>query len=231
MAAVVINGDTSGSVTLQAPAVAGSTVVTLPTTSMNMGTGGGSVATNTAFGTSALNSNTTGSNNVALGEYALRSNNANNNVAVGLNSGYSVSSGTQNTLIGTSSGYSGTNNLTTGSNNTIIGYNAAASSASVSNEITLGNSSISTLRCQVTSITSLSDARDKTNIVDINAGLNLINAVRPVSFDWNMRDGGKVGEHDTGFIAQELKAAQESIGVIIPGLVDRKSTRLNSSHT
>ena len=33
MAAVVINGDTSGSVTLQAPAVAGSTTITLPSTS------------------------------------------------------------------------------------------------------------------------------------------------------------------------------------------------------
>jgi hypothetical protein len=33
MASVVISGDTSGSITLQAPAVAGSTVLTLPATS------------------------------------------------------------------------------------------------------------------------------------------------------------------------------------------------------
>ena len=36
----------------------------------------------------------------------------------------------------------------------------------VNNEITLGNSNVTALRCQVTSITSLSDKRDKTNIED-----------------------------------------------------------------
>jgi hypothetical protein len=122
-------------------------------------------------------------------------------------------------MVGYQAGTSGTNDLTTGSNNVIIGHNAAASAATVSNEITLGNSSIATLRCQVTTITSLSDARDKANVQDLPAGLEFINALRPVSFDWDMRDGGKVGEQDTGFIAQDLKAAQEQLGVSIPGLV------------
>ena len=36
MSSVVISGDTSGTVTLQAPAVAGSTVITLPSTSMTI---------------------------------------------------------------------------------------------------------------------------------------------------------------------------------------------------
>lgn len=39
MSSVTIGGDTSGSVTLQAPAVAGSTVITLPSTSMMLGAG------------------------------------------------------------------------------------------------------------------------------------------------------------------------------------------------
>jgi hypothetical protein len=34
-----------------------------------------------------------------------------------------------------------------------------------------------------------------------------------------MRDGGKVGQADTGFIAQDLQAAQADTGVMIPGLV------------
>jgi hypothetical protein len=38
MSAIVVAGDTSGSVTLQAPAVAGTTVITLPTTSGTMAT-------------------------------------------------------------------------------------------------------------------------------------------------------------------------------------------------
>jgi len=43
MSSVVIAGDTSGSVTLQAPSVAGSTVLTLPTTSGTLAVGGNSV--------------------------------------------------------------------------------------------------------------------------------------------------------------------------------------------
>jgi hypothetical protein len=39
MSSVVISGDTSGTVTLQAPAVAGSVVVTMPSTSMTLGAG------------------------------------------------------------------------------------------------------------------------------------------------------------------------------------------------
>jgi hypothetical protein len=177
-------------------------------------------AGNTAVGASTLFTNTIGTNNTALGAYALNGNTTGtDNVAVGYFSGISITTGTQNTLLGTSAGSSGTNDLTTGSNNTIIGYNAASSTATISNEITLGNSSIATLRCQVTTITALSDARDKTNIDDLDAGLSFIKALRPVRFDWAMRDGGKVGEEDTGFIAQDLQAAMAETGIDIPGLV------------
>jgi hypothetical protein len=163
---------------------------------------------------------TTGNGNTAVGllsSYLLTT--GSDNSTFGKNSAVALSTGTQNTILGSQAAYSGTNNLTTGSNNTIIGYNAEASSATVSNEITLGNSSIATLRCQVTTITALSDARDKTNISDLPAGLTFVKALRPVSFDWNMRDGGKVGKADTGFIAQDLQSAQESTGISIPGLV------------
>jgi len=40
-----------------------------------------------------------------------------------------------------------------------------------------------------------------------------------VSFTWNMRDGGKVGVADQGFIAQELLQAQDKSGYEVPGLV------------
>ena len=203
-----------------------------------LGYGAGAVVSNanyaTAVGLNTLLSLTTGSFNVAVGSYSLyqittSTNNTacghfvgsalttgNNFTGLGYLAGASVTTGINNTIIGNEAGVL---SLTTGSNCTIIGNTANASTASVSNEITLGNSSIATLRCQVTTITSLSDARDKTNIVDLNAGLNLINAVRPVAFDWNMRDGGKVGQHDTGFIAQELQSAQVASGINIPGLV------------
>jgi len=34
-----------------------------------------------------------------------------------------------------------------------------------------------------------------------------------------MRDGGKVDIHEFGFIAQELKSAQEKLGIKVPNLV------------
>lgn len=108
----------------------------------------------------------------------------------------------------------------TGNNNTCLGYNAQPSSSSVSNTITLGNSSITTLRCQVTTITSLSDRRDKTDFAPINNALRLIRTIAPVRFVWNMRDGGKVGVEDTGFLAQQLLEAQQVANAKIPGLVD-----------
>jgi len=133
--------------------------------------------------------------------------------------------GVQNTVVGASAEASGT-----ATNATVIGYNASNSG---SNEVTLGNSSVATLRCQVTSITSLSDERDKTNIQVLPAGMDLefINALRPVAFDWNMRDGGKVGIPDIGFIAQELQAAQEQVGVHVPNLVfDANPEKLEAAY-
>jgi hypothetical protein len=175
---------------------------------------------NAGIGARALQQITTGHSNTAMGYAATQLlNTANNNVAVGHSAGLSVSSGNQNTLIGAKAGYSGTNDLTTGSNNIIIGYNAAATALNVNNEATIGNSSIATLRCQVTTITSLSDMRDKDNIRELDAGLAFINAITPARFTWNMRDGGKAGEVDTGFIAQDLQAAMAETGVDLPGLV------------
>jgi hypothetical protein len=211
-------------------------------------------STGIAIGQGALASQTSGTQNVVVGTYSagfaaggsITSGGANS--CFGHLSGYAVSVGNGNTAVGAQSLYAATNKLTgnyntgigyqtyatilsstfSGANTTCLGYAANPSSATVSNEITLGNASIATLRCQVTTITSLSDARDKANIVGLNAGLDFVNALNPVRFTWNMRptkgpDGediqGRVGDEDTGFIAQELKAAQATTGIVIPGLV------------
>ena len=114
-----------------------------------------------------------------------------------------------NTIIGADA-----QSLSTGLNNcTVIGYDAEASTTNASNEITLGNSSISALRCNVTSITSLSDARDKTNIEPISNASAFIKDLKPVKFDWNRRDGVKAKEHDIGFLAQDLDEAQSKHGI------------------
>ena len=162
---------------------------------------------NVSIGTSAAVTLTTGNNNVAIGQEAGRSiTDGSVNVSIGSNSLY-LGNGSNNTAIGNSSGY----NLVSGNNNTFLGNNAQPSSGTISNTITLGNSSITSLRCQVQSITSLSDERDKTNIEPLPVGLDFINSLNPVKFEWNMRDEAKVGEKDFGFIAQELVEVEDSI--------------------
>jgi hypothetical protein len=44
-------------------------------------------------------------------------------------------------------------------------------------------------------------------------GLDFVNELKPVQFEWNMRDGGKVGQLDAGFIAQDLVAAEDATGL------------------
>jgi hypothetical protein len=101
------------------------------------------------------------------------------------------------------------NTITTGSNNTCLGFDAEPPTADATNTFTLGNANISNLRCADTTISSLSDQRDKKNIVDIPVGLDFINSLHPVQFDWDARDGSRQGRKDFGFIAQELDAVEE----------------------
>ena len=109
----------------------------------NVTTGG----SNVYIGVTAGTDNASGANNVAIGTSALlTTTGSSNNAAVGYYALAAVTSGANNTALGYQAGYSGTNDLTTGSNNIIIGYNAAASAAGVSNEITIGNSSNTSLR-------------------------------------------------------------------------------------
>jgi len=134
------------------------------------------------------------------------------NTCVGRSAGGSITGtygtfdGSNNTCIGLIAG----STITTGKYNIVIGAHAAASSATVDYEITLGTSSITSLRCAVTSITSLSDRRDKTDIVDLPVGLDFVNTLKPRQFKWQTREGvpTKDGTVSAGFIAQELQEVQ-----------------------
>ena len=168
-----------------------------------------------AFGYSTLFSQTNGSKNTAMGYQALYSGTSfQNNIGLGYKAGRSVT-GTGNTLIGSNSGNTGTNNLTSGSNNTLIGNDSAVSAATVSNEFTLGNSSISTLRCAVTSITSLSDERDKAEIKDLTYGLDFIDSLQPREFVWDNRSEIKLqqvkDENGNDVFDENLDAIYEEV--------------------
>jgi hypothetical protein len=164
---------------------------------------------NTVLGCFTAESLTTGNNNVAIGNVALFNTTTGfRNISIGSSSMQSATTGNQNTCIGNQTATT----LTTGSRNTCIGNGSEPSSPTVSNEITLGDSLIGTLRCAVTSITSLSDARDKKEIVELPVGLEFIKGLKPVSFVWDDRnEEGKHDVKDFGFIAQDLKQSQEDI--------------------
>jgi hypothetical protein len=165
---------------------------------------------NTAVGFWALKGASSGTVNggfnVAIGRHALDVLTTGSfNTAIGNDSADSLQTGFFNTYLGRNSGTGHIN----GSNCTFVGNAAAPSTTGASNEIVLGDASISTLRCQVTSITALSDRRDKTKIEESNYGLNVIDKLKPVTFDWNTRDGAKVGIKDLGFIAQDLQEVDD----------------------
>ena len=185
---------------------------------------------NSASGGAALFNNTTGHRNSALGYYSLTYNSTGvENTAVGYKSLFLNASGVQNTAVGDSALYNNTGNyntaigynagssVTTGANLTLIGIDANPSSGSAVDEITLGNIYVQHLRCNVQTITSLSDRRDKKNIRDLNLGIDFLMKLRPRQFNWDKRDwyenkvsdGSKMQKAPTaGFIAQELDSAQ-----------------------
>jgi len=179
-----------------------------------------------AFGYNALRNDTQGWSNDAFGHNALGSvngNGASSNAAFGYGSGNQITTGHSNTCIGSNAG----DLITTGYVNTCLGKTSDPSASSSLYQFTLGDSQISNLRCNDTSISSLSDERDKTNIADLpdTAGLELINKLRPVTFNWDRRewyedgitDGSKVKPNfrrwkansglKQGFIAQEVQQA------------------------
>lgn len=163
---------------------------------------------NIGIGTDTLE-NCVGNQNIAIGSGALSFVlGANNNTAIGNTAGQMVTTGNNNVLLGNDAA----NSLTTGSNNIVIGWLSEATTPTTDNSITLGTSYHNVLRCAVTSITSLSDERDKKEIKDLTVGLDFVENLRPVEFIWDER--AEIGKHDIadfGFIAQDLKKAQEDI--------------------
>jgi len=125
---------------------------------------------NTAFGRAAL--------------YALNSDTANSNVAVGYNAGRFTTAGGAGTPVtqvinGVYLGYEANSVAATGQTNEIvIGYQAVGNGT---NTVTLGNSSIAELHCQV-ALTVDSDKRIKRDITNDDTGLALIEKLQPVTY-------------------------------------------------
>ena len=163
-----------------------------------------------AIGTDAIGSgNFSHGQTVSIGTSTLfaLAGNTTGNTAVGHEAGSAVTTGGSNTFIGNQSG----NTVTTGSNVTCLGNGSTASADNATNEVTLGNGTVTTLRCATSTIASVSDVRDKTEIEDLQYGLNFLDNIRPVEFTWDRRPlhpgdltNPTNGTRKAGFIAQEL---------------------------
>jgi hypothetical protein len=197
---------------------------------------------NTAIGSHALYVNSSGENNSGLGYYALGLNTTGSyNTGSGSYALNSVTTGSQNSGLGYQAGAV----ITTGSNNTMLGYSADPSAAdgenqivigygatgTGNNEIALGNTSISAIKAQVTSITGYSDSRIKRDIRNNDLGLAFINKLRTVKYklknpadyplalrEKRFMEGNEKRPQDDekiydGLIAQEVKAVIDELGI------------------
>ena len=199
-----------------------------------------------------------GVNNTFLGQATGENNSGSSNTFVGQSAGYNSTSGSSNTFVGQSAGYrstSGENTFvgqsagilnTSGHHNTFVGieagrnvianYNVTAigwdALPNGDNQITLGNGSITALRCAGT-LTGLSDARDKTDILEITEGLEFVDKLKPVTFTWNQRDNNRIGAKAAGFIAQDLLELQSesSIGENLDLVSEADPERLEARYS
>jgi len=177
-------------------------------------------AHNTAIGSSALDGMLTGTHNTAIGSDAMGSADGGEaeNTAVGYRAMFNNNNGLGNTCIGAGTNLSAVN----GQGQIAIGKDVSC----IANETaTLGfGSNVASLGLDGsdTSWAASSDERLKENIADSTAGLDVINDLRPVTYNWKKAKdidksmpqykdsdepvlGKEYGESLHGFIAQEVK--------------------------
>jgi hypothetical protein len=134
-----------------------------------------------------------------------------NNTVVGYRAGRDISSGTVNTCIGWGAGRTGSPFQVT----------------TQSGRVVIGNDNVTNAYVRV-AWTVTSDGRDKTDIEDIEYGLDFINKIRPVKYKWNNRssyknEDGIIDESippfsrkedkiRLGFIAQEVIQVENEFG-------------------
>ena len=206
----------------------------------NAGDGHDTENHNLGIGTDALGGSVAGGEyNVGVGNYTLDAlTSGDDNIAVGYAAGGAITSGTDNTFIGNSAGFNttqGSANIaigsgcipasTTGDFQYVLGFEIDASA----NQFAFGKSGnkVSNNFDTNASWTRSSDERKKTNIADATLGLDFINDLRTITFNWKASQDFpktfkdyKADENmmDTsttlhGMLAQDVKAALDTAGV------------------
>jgi hypothetical protein len=194
---------------------------------------------NIAIGSDALGALTTGNRNIAIGTTGTANTmqETNNNISIGFDANTAVNSGNSNISIGVYAG----DRITSGDNNICIGTEADAAAAGQDNGITIGYNlqaaandfSFGKASNVVTNDfdadadwSRSSDVRLKTNIESTTLGLDFINDLRPVRFQWkpsyevpkemtaeyNEENQKNLDYVSHGFIAQEVKEVIDKHG-------------------
>ena len=155
---------------------------------------------NTAVGYSALTANTTGGSNVAVGTDALVKNTTGGlNTAVGKCAGCNITTGAGNLVFGKLAGADSVFDITTQSDRAVFGHN-----------------SVTNAYVKV-AFTVTSDLRDKTNFGEVPHGLDFVNKLKPVSFQFKKSRDNDTPHGDVryGFKAQDILALEGDNNVII----------------
>lgn len=174
---------------------------------------------NTCAGYRALYANTTGAYNTACGYEALESvSSTNESVGVGYRALYS-STGSHNVAVGSralTTVSTGSGNIGIGNVNSSGTYAPPFTVTTHSNRIVLGHTSITSAYVRVAwSVTS--DERDKMNFAPVPHGLDFVNQLNPIAFQYKVdRDTPTPdGPVRYGFKAQDILALEGNDPIII----------------
>jgi len=179
-------------------------------------------ATNTAYGNNALTANTTGSNNTSFGSSSLRNNTASNNTAVGFEAALSNTTGTGITAIGyqalraatgasnTAVGFSAGSIIGTGRNNTIVGAGGLFATSTGSFNVSVGTDT--TAGGAGTSNTMLGH-----NVQAVNRNGCVVLGREAIATADNQFVVGSVGTN-AGAVAAEVNTSANVWNVIINGV-------------
>lgn len=175
---------------------------------MNQPTAISNGARNTAVGSQALSNNVIGHSNTAVGSSSLVNSEGFDNTAIG------SAAGARTDVI---TGYAGSSvqllRLQTGNYNTFVGITGATAQVDnctavgmdaycdATNQVRLGNFFVNSIGGKV-AWSTLSDARAKQDVRDLDQGLSLVLSLRPVTYRYK---GGN-GRSDMGFVAQDVEA-------------------------
>ena len=175
---------------------------------------------NSGYGDNACRELTTGEKTTGIGCQALYNlTTGDSNTAIGHNAGFSVTTGDNNTFLGDYARGSSTTD-----HQVVIGHNMDAGNTNY--KVAIYNGQVNAnFTGSASSWTFTSDGRDKTDIVDLDLGLDFIKKIQPRKFAWKYRKNNKHtraadGVVKAGFIAQELQSVLSDYNASYTGIVN-----------